>query len=80
MPVRVRSAPGPTVLVDKAYSSAAPPIVRLTTRTTDVPDLTVMTWTPKRLFPVGHADGPSTQQKYNDKVAGLAEGHQRRRA
>jgi hypothetical protein len=38
-----------------------------------VPDLTVMTWNLQNLFPVGHADGPATQQEYDDKIAGLAE-------
>jgi hypothetical protein len=38
-----------------------------------VPDLTVMTWNIQNLFPVGHPDGPATQQEYDDKVAGLAE-------
>jgi hypothetical protein len=38
-----------------------------------VPDLTVMTWNIQNLFPVGHVDGPATQQEYDDKVAGLAE-------
>ena len=32
-----------------------------------------MTWNIQNLFPVGHADGPATQQEYDDKVAGLAE-------
>ena len=36
-------------------------------------DLTVMTWNIQNLFPVGHADGPATQQEYDDKIAGLAE-------
>jgi len=38
-----------------------------------MPDLTVMTWNIQNLFPVGHVDGPATQQEYDDKVAGLAE-------
>jgi endonuclease/exonuclease/phosphatase family metal-dependent hydrolase len=38
-----------------------------------VADLTVMTWNIQNLFPVGHGDGPATQQEYDDKVAGLAE-------
>ena len=38
-----------------------------------MPDLTVMTWNLQNLFPVGHADGPATQQEYDDKIAGLAE-------
>jgi hypothetical protein len=45
-----------------------------------VPDLTVMTWNIQNLFPVGHPDGPATQQEYDDKVAGLAEVIKRRRA
>ena len=32
-----------------------------------MPDLTVMTWNIQNLFPVGHADGPTTQQEYDDK-------------
>ena len=36
-------------------------------------DLTVMTWNIQNLFPVGHTDGPATQQEYDDKLAGLAE-------
>jgi len=32
-----------------------------------------MTWNLQNLFPVGHADGPATQQEYDDKIAGLAE-------
>ena len=35
-----------------------------------MPDLTVMTWNIQNLFPVGHADGPATQQEYDDKIAG----------
>ena len=35
--------------------------------------LTVMTWNIQNLFPVGHGDGPATQQEYDDKIAGLAE-------
>ena len=38
-----------------------------------MPDLTVMTWNIQNLFPVGHADGPATQQEYGYKIAGLAE-------
>jgi Endonuclease/Exonuclease/phosphatase family len=38
-----------------------------------MPDLTVMTWNTQNLFPVGHADGPATQQEYDDKIGGLAE-------
>jgi hypothetical protein len=38
-----------------------------------MPDITVMTWNIQNLFPVGHADGPATQQEYDDKIAGLAE-------
>lgn len=38
-----------------------------------MPDLTVMTWNIQNLFPVGHVDGPATQQEYDDKVAGLAQ-------
>jgi hypothetical protein len=38
-----------------------------------MPDLTVMTGNIQNLFPVGHVDGPATQQEYDDKVAGLAE-------
>jgi len=38
-----------------------------------VADLTVMTWNIQNLFPMGHGDGPTTQQEYDDKVAGLAE-------
>ena len=38
-----------------------------------MPDLTAMTWNIQNLFPVGHVDGPATQQEYDDKVAGLAE-------
>jgi hypothetical protein len=37
-----------------------------------VPDLTVMTWNIQNLFPVGHPDGPATQQEYDGKIAGLA--------
>lgn len=37
-----------------------------------MPDLTVMTWNIQNLFPVGAGDGPTTQQDYDDKVAGLA--------
>jgi hypothetical protein len=29
-----------------------------------MPDLTVMTWNIQDLFPVGHVDGPATQQEY----------------
>lgn len=36
-------------------------------------DFTVMTWNVENLFPVGHGDGPATQQEYDDKVAALAE-------
>lgn len=32
-----------------------------------------MTWNVQNLFPVGHADGPATQQEYDYKIAGLAE-------
>jgi endonuclease/exonuclease/phosphatase family metal-dependent hydrolase len=32
-----------------------------------------MTWNIQNLFPVGHVDGPATQQEYDDKLAGLAE-------
>jgi hypothetical protein len=32
-----------------------------------------MTWNVQNLFPVGQADGPATQQEYDDKIAGLAE-------
>ena len=39
---------------------------------TNLPDLTVMTWNIQNLFPVGHADGPPTQQEYDDKIAGFA--------
>ena len=38
-----------------------------------MPDLAVMTWNIQNLFPVGHPDGPATQQEYDDKVADLAE-------
>jgi len=38
-----------------------------------VTDLTVMTWNIQNLFPVGHEDGPATQQEYDDKIGGLAE-------
>jgi endonuclease/exonuclease/phosphatase family protein len=36
-------------------------------------NLTVMTWNIQNLFPVGHQDGPATQQDYDDKVTALAE-------
>jgi hypothetical protein len=32
-----------------------------------------MTGNIQNLFPVGHGDGPATQQEYDDKVADLAE-------
>jgi hypothetical protein len=35
--------------------------------------LTVMTWNVQNLFPVGHPDGPDTEEKYQAKLAGLAE-------
>jgi Endonuclease/Exonuclease/phosphatase family len=38
-----------------------------------MPGITVMTWNIQNLFPVGHADGPVTQQDYYAKIAGLAE-------
>jgi len=31
-----------------------------------------MTLNIQNLFPMGHVDGPATQQEYDDKVAGLA--------
>jgi hypothetical protein len=32
-----------------------------------------MTWNIQNLFPVGHDEGPATQQEYDDKIGGLAE-------
>jgi hypothetical protein len=32
-----------------------------------------MTWNIQNLFPMGHVDGPATQQEYDDKIVGLAE-------
>jgi endonuclease/exonuclease/phosphatase family metal-dependent hydrolase len=35
-------------------------------------ELTVMTWNVQNLFPVGHAEGPATQQAYDIKIGALA--------
>lgn len=36
-------------------------------------ELTVMTWNVQNLLPVGHQDGPATQEEYDAKLAALAE-------